>query len=132
MGATHAFAVAVVKGLELDDVGMPDDSHDLQLSVLAKGQPGSGRAKSGAAHALEALVLQDALDGGVFLRSARSLVWKTTPKEPLPTIFALGVGEISGLSGDAILHLFPDDLWSRVSRGGGGGKGGRYRPSVGY
>ena len=33
---TYAFAVGVVKGLELDDVGMADDSHDLQLTILGK------------------------------------------------------------------------------------------------
>src|ERR1700744_3773020 len=45
-GATHARAVAVVEGLELDDVGVADDSHDLQLSVLGGQRPAAGRGRS--------------------------------------------------------------------------------------
>jgi hypothetical protein len=86
-----------------------------------------GQNRGGAC--LEALVLQDALDGGVF-SARRELGLEDDAKGAVSDDFALSVGEISGLSGDAILHLFPDDLWSRVSRGGGDGRK-RYRPSSG-
>ncbi len=45
-----------------------------------------------------------------------SLVWKTTPKEPLPTIFALGVLHLFCLSGQAILDLFANDLCRASAR----------------
>lgn len=32
---TYTFAVRVVKSLELNDVGMSDNSHDLELSILS-------------------------------------------------------------------------------------------------
>jgi hypothetical protein len=113
--ATHALAVAVVEGLELDNVGVADDSHDLQLSVLGRVSQLAGVAEWGSA-CLEALVLQDALDGGVFA-AGRQLGLEDDAKGAISDDFALSVGEISGLSCDAILHLFPDDLWRRVSSG---------------
>ena len=33
-GETYTLAIVVEEGLELDDVGMPDNAHDLQLAVL--------------------------------------------------------------------------------------------------
>lgn len=32
---TYSFAIRIVEGLELDDVWMADNAHDLQLTVLA-------------------------------------------------------------------------------------------------
>lgn len=37
-GETYALAVGVVKGLELHNVGVAHDSHDLKLSVLPCGK----------------------------------------------------------------------------------------------
>ena len=33
-GDSYSFAVGVVKGLELDNVGVTDDAHDLEFTVL--------------------------------------------------------------------------------------------------
>lgn len=33
-GTAHAFSIRVVEGLQLYDVGVPDDAHDLQFTVL--------------------------------------------------------------------------------------------------
>jgi hypothetical protein len=32
----YTFAIGVVEGLELDDVGMADDAHDLEFTVLGR------------------------------------------------------------------------------------------------
>jgi hypothetical protein len=34
-GATHTFTIGVVESLQLYDVGMSDNAHDLELAVLA-------------------------------------------------------------------------------------------------
>jgi len=33
-GVTHSFAIGVVKSLQLDDIRMTNDAHDLELTVL--------------------------------------------------------------------------------------------------
>jgi hypothetical protein len=33
---TYPLAIVVEEGLELDDVGMPDDAHNLQFTVLLR------------------------------------------------------------------------------------------------
>jgi hypothetical protein len=35
-GKTHSFAIRVVECLQLDDVWVADDAHNLQLTVLIK------------------------------------------------------------------------------------------------
>ena len=69
--ASHPFAVAVIEGLQLHDVGVSDDTHDLKLAILKKW----GVIKSvemrhqnrlcTANTYLEALILQDTLDSRI-------------------------------------------------------------------
>ena len=41
---TYTLAVVVEEGLELDDVGVAHDAHDLQLAVLCAGVSEAARA----------------------------------------------------------------------------------------
>jgi hypothetical protein len=58
---------------------------------------------------LEALVLQDALDGGV-LTGGRELGLEDDAKRAVADDFALRILHLFGLSGQAVLHLFADDF----------------------
>jgi hypothetical protein len=71
---------------------MSHDSHDLQFSVL------------------EPLVLEYALDGGIFTRG-RELRLEDDSKGPIPNNLALCVLQVPRLACDAILHLLPNDLY---------------------
>ena len=88
---TYALAVGVVEGLQLHDVGVADDPHNLQFSVL------------------EPLVLQNALDGRIFV-GRRQLGLENDAKGPVADYLALGILQLAGLARDAILYLFADYL----------------------
>jgi hypothetical protein len=75
---------------------------------------GVSAGHKGGSACLEALVLQHALDGGV-LATRGQLRLEDDSERAVADDFALGVGEVSGLSGDAILDLFPNDLFGSVS-----------------
>jgi hypothetical protein len=62
---------------------------------------------------LEALVLEDTLDGGVF-SAGRQLCLKDYAKGTIADNLALGVLHLSCLSGEAILHLFSNHLWKKT------------------
>lgn len=68
---------------------------------------------SWAAH-LEALVLEDALDGGV-LAAGRELGLENDSERTIANNLALRVGQVLVLAGQAVLDLLPDDLWGDVS-----------------
>lgn len=82
---TYPLAVIVEEGFELNDVGMANDAHDLQFAVLR--QLATTLRSSGHKHKLTL----KRLSWSTRLMAAssplgESLVWKTTPKEPFPTI----------------------------------------------
>lgn len=56
---THSLTIRVVECLELDDIWMSDDTHDLQLAVLGAGRSVRGATRRGKASSthLESLVL---------------------------------------------------------------------------
>lgn len=65
---TYAFAIRVVEGLELNDVGMANNSHDLEFTVLWDCQFHRPRnMPSTDSTNLEALVLKYTLDGSIFV-----------------------------------------------------------------
>lgn len=83
---TYPLAIVVEEGLELDNVGVPDNAHDLQLTVLV-----IVSADSTTHHDRMRGLTLNRLSCSTRLMAAssplgESLVWKTTPKEPLPTI----------------------------------------------
>lgn len=87
-GIPYPFAIRVVEGLELYDVWVSHNSHDLQLTILqrvsqesqARGvEPGGGELTLNLLSWSTRLIAASSFEG-------ESLVWKTTPKEPLPTI----------------------------------------------
>lgn len=65
---TYTFAIRVVEGLELDNVGVANNPHDLKFAVLCACQFHRPRDTSNTGCTdLEALVLENALDGGIFV-----------------------------------------------------------------
>lgn len=91
-------AVGVVKRLQLDNVGVANDAHDLQLTVL------------------EALILQDPLDRSIF-SGRRQLGLEHHTKRTVADDFALRVGKISGFSSDAVLDSLTNDFCNIPSAG---------------
>jgi hypothetical protein len=82
----YPFTIGVVECFQLHDVGMPDDPHNLQLAILnirlAHIIPPSDARGKQTLNLLSwrtRLIAASSPDG-------ESLVWKTTPKDPLPTI----------------------------------------------
>ena len=86
-GETYALAVGVVKGLQLHNVGVSHNSHDLELSVLQNVSLGVGGVEGGrqGAPTLNRLSCKTRLMAASSLEG-ESLVWNTTPNDPLPTI----------------------------------------------
>lgn len=65
---TYAFAIRVVEGLQLDNVGVANDPHDLKFAVLCACQFHRPRETfSTGCTDLEALVLKNTLDGSIFI-----------------------------------------------------------------
>ena len=112
---TYAFAIRIVKRLEIHNVGMMDDPHDLKLAVL-RTQRQRGRVlveehfTSLHLTYLETLVLEDALDGSIFA-AGRQLGLENDSERAIADDLALSVLDIAGLAGQAILDLFADDLY---------------------
>jgi len=66
MDCSHPLAIRVVEGLQLHDIWVPDNPHNLQFPVLASGLAMPFFTWGSLAANLEPLVLQHALDRGVF------------------------------------------------------------------
>ena len=94
--ATYALAVGVVERLQLHNVGVAHDPHDLQFAVL------------------EALVLQDPLDRGILV-GRRQLRLEDDAERPVADDLTLRVLYLPGLAGDAILYLLADHFCNRSS-----------------
>lgn len=110
--STHyPVAVGVVEGLELDDIGMAHDAHNLKLTVLSKSvdQYCPPHVPDGSASHLETLVLEDSLDGSV-LAAGGHLGLKHHTERSIAHDLALGVRDLLGFARQAILDLFADDL----------------------
>lgn len=111
MGCSYALAVRVVKSLELHNIGMTNNAHDLQLSVLRSPvlayQP--LRLWQQLSTDLESLVLKNALDGSV-LPGWGELRLEDNAEGTVADNLALGILQIPGLTSDTVLHLFANDL----------------------
>ncbi len=86
---TYALAVGVVERLQLHDVGVSHDPHDLEFAVL------------------EPFVLQDSLDGSVFV-GGREFRLENHAERSVANNLTLGILYLSSLASDAILDLFAD------------------------
>jgi hypothetical protein len=112
---TYPLAVVVEKGLEFDDVWMPDNAHDLQVTVLVRVSKCAAASMGPVAQTdLEALVLQHPFDGGV-LSTRGQLGLEDYSKGAVSHNLALRVGQVLVLSRLAILDLFTDDFCTAVS-----------------
>lgn len=86
VGDTNAFAVGVIEGLELNDVGVVDNAHNLKLTVLANSLSiHVVSTKYRDRNTLKRLSCSTRLMAASS-PDGESFVWKTTPNEPLPTI----------------------------------------------
>lgn len=111
---TYPLAVAIVKGLELHNVGMSDDAHNLEFSILPRVNLMPcvvDRMKTD----FETLVLEHTLDRRV-LAAWRQLGVEDNTERTIADDLALRVGELSCLSGQAILDLFADNFCKDVSK----------------
>lgn len=109
---TYPLAVVVEEGLELDNVGMSDNAHNLEFAVL-RGSAGAA-CHDGAQTHLEALVLQDTLDGRIFT-TRRQLGLEDDTERAVADNLALRVCEVLVVAGQAVLDLFADNFCGRVS-----------------
>ena len=85
---TYAFAIGIVEGLELDNVWVSHYAHDLQFSVLhglVNNDVHTDSTWCGISRTLKRLSCNTLLMAASS-PLGDSFVWKTTPKEPLPTI----------------------------------------------
>lgn len=110
----YAFTVGVVEGLELDDVGVADNAHDLEFTVLRSKSANSSRVPKACLMYLEPLILKNTLDGSVLSRW-RQLGLENHTEGTISDNFALGILQVSGLASHSILNLFTDHLCNYVS-----------------
>lgn len=108
----YPLAIAVVEGLQLDNVGVSDDAHDLQFSILRLSA--KSETHCGSRSHLETFVLEDSLDRSV-LTAGRQFGLKDHTERSIADNLALGVGKVSSLPSHTILYLFADDFCSDVS-----------------
>lgn len=108
--STYAISVRVVKGLQLYNVGMTHDAHDLQLAILLKTSAGGTNAMGMTRADLETLVLKNALDGSIFARR-RELGLEDNSKRTVAHNLALGILHLLGLTCQAILDLLTNNLY---------------------
>ena len=86
---TYALAIVVEESLELDDVRVADDAHDLEFTILDDISHDSpeqvGMYVTGPRLTLKRLSWRTRLMAASS-PLGDNFVWKTTPNEPLPTI----------------------------------------------
>jgi hypothetical protein len=112
---THPLAVAVVEGLELDDIWMSNNAHDLKFSVLQTVSLRMLRVVERIKTHLETLVLKHTLDGCIF-SAWRQLGMEDNTEGSIADDLTLCIGEFSRLSSQAILDLLADDFCKNVSK----------------
>lgn len=93
---------------------MTNDAHDLELTILWPGQHGLDATDPAEKAHLESLVLEDTLDGGIFVGRGQ-LGLEDDTKGTISDNLALSVLQILRLASFAILNLLPDDFWDKVS-----------------
>lgn len=108
---TYSVAVGVVERLQLDDIRVSHNPHDLQFTVLLSisFSFSSPLLLPHQIPYLESLVLEDSLDGRVF-PAGRHLGLKDHTEGAIADDLTLGVGDLLGLAGQSILDLLADDL----------------------
>lgn len=106
---THPLAVAVVEGLELDDICVSNDAHDLKLPILQTVSSCTMQVAERVKTHFETLVLEHSLDGCV-LAAWRQLGVEDNTEGTIADNLALCVSQFSGLSSQAVLDLLADDF----------------------
>jgi hypothetical protein len=103
----YPLAIGVIERLEFDDVGVPDNPHDLQFTILEA----SVRWHDLIAYRmyLESLVLQDTLDGSIF-SAGRELGLEDDPEGAIAHNLALSVLDLSLFTSQSILDFLSNDF----------------------
>jgi hypothetical protein len=112
---TYPLAIVVEEGLEFDDVGMPNDAHNLQFTVLPRV---STRMVAFGAYVqtnLEALVLQHSLDRSIF-SAGRQLGLEDHTEGAISDNLALRVRQVFVFTSLAVLDLFADNFCANISK----------------
>lgn len=113
---TYSVTVGVVKGLQLDDIRMAHNPHNLELTILQDHQYLSGSHFSRLIRPyLEPLVLEDSLNGSI-LAAGGHLGLENHTKGSIAHDLALSVGDLFVLASKAILDLFTNNLCSGERR----------------
>lgn len=116
--AAHPLSIGVIKGFQLNNIGMSDDPHDLKLTVLQFWVSLGTKQGDvdvmlyglwGASTHLEALILEHTLDRGIFSRG-RQFCLENYAKRPIAHNLALRILELPCLASYSILDLFADHL----------------------
>ena len=110
MLGTYSFPIGVIKGLQFDDVWVPDDAHDLQFSVLATVRSEEGKRGDYVVSNLETFVLKNSFDRCIFT-GGRQFGLKHHPERPIPNNLTLGILHLLRLTGQSVLHLLTYDFW---------------------
>jgi hypothetical protein len=111
---TYTLAVGVVERLQLYNVWVADNTHDLKLTVLLRSEACFTQYADRLCSYLESFVLQNTLDGGV-LSIGRNLCLKYDSKGAIANYFALSVLHVTNFTSDAILDSFTNNLCRVVS-----------------
>jgi hypothetical protein len=111
---SYPLPIRIVEGLQLDDIRMSDDAHDLELSILYQLSAEEVELTCDEAH-LESFVLQHSLDGSIF-SARRQLGLEHHAKRPIADYLALCVLHLSCLASEAILDLLPNYLCTQNSQ----------------
>jgi hypothetical protein len=88
---TYTFAIGIIESFQLNNVGVADNAHDLELTVL------------------ESLVLKDSLDGSILSRWGQ-LGLENNTEGAISDNLALRVLQIPSFSSHSILDLLADHL----------------------
>lgn len=107
-GYPYAVSVAIVERLELHNVRMANNPHDLKLTILRMVSQVPTRQRRTNMY-LESLVLENTLDSSVFPRG-RELRLEDHAKRSVAHDLALRVLYFSLLTCNSILYLLTDDL----------------------
>lgn len=110
--STHPIAIRVVEGFQLDDIGVPNNTHNLKLAVLSCVSISLSSAEDRLQRHLKSFVLKNTFDGGVFAIGSK-LGMKDHSEGPVAYDFALSILHFLCLPGNAILNLLSNDLCAK-------------------
>lgn len=110
---TYPLAIRIVESLQLNNVGVAYNAHNLQFTILSLSLifVHVQKRKKKSDTNLESLILQYPLDSSI-LTARRHLCLEHNAEGAISNNFALGVLHFFGLASQAILNLFTYDFYN--------------------